>query len=251
MFSKGHIIYLILSTLVIILGLYNSNKIKNIKKFKFTLGFVLLILMIINRSALAYYGNIYTKYSPNVTGFMMFPNSWCSIASITIAIFLILDIHHRFICFPIWLAIFGGIMASIMPSYLNEQPFVELDTITSLIFHSLMIFSAFYLLISKEYKPQKFDFLEFTLGMLIVSAIGIIEKYDFHYEFAMQIDEPFYNNTKFLAMLTSNWTIIFACSIFIMIVQNIIIKAEKKTEIRKIEVSKISFAKLEEVNNEV
>ncbi len=240
MFSKGHIIYIILSTLAIILALFNTNKIKNIKKFKFYLGLILFIIMVINRAALAYYGNIYTKYSPHVTAFMMFPNSWCSAASITLSICLMLDVKHRFICFPIWLAIFGGIMATIMPVYLNEQPHTELDTITSLIFHSIMIFAAFFLLISKEYKPQKYDFLEFTLGMLLISFIGIIQKLDMHYEYAMQIDEPFLTSTKFLKILSCNWIIIIVCSLFIMLVHNIIIHFETKTNLEK-ELSETQF----------
>ena len=239
MFSKGHILYLIFSTLIIIIALLNTSKIKNKKQFKFYLGLILFIIMVINRAALAYYGNIYTKYSPYVTAFMMFPNSWCSAASITISICLMLNVKHRFICFPIWLAIFGGIMATILPTYLNEQPHTELDTITSLIFHSIMVYSAFFLLISKEYKPQKYDFLEFTLGMLIISCIGIIQKIDMHYEYAMQIDEPFYTSTKFLRILTCNWIIIIACSLFIMLIHLIIIHFESKNT--KSELDKIEF----------
>ncbi len=248
MFSIGHILYLIISTLIIVIALFNTSKIKDKKKFKFYLGLILFIIMVINRAALAYYGNIYTKYSPRVTAFMMFPNSWCSVASLTISICLMLNVKHRLICFPIWLAIFGGIMASILPTYLNEQPHTELDTITSLLFHSIMVYSAFFLLISKEYKPQKYDFLEFTLGMLIISCIGIIQKIDLHYEYAMQIDEPFYNSTKLLCILTSNWIIIIACSLFIMLVHLIIIHFESKSklefDIEQVKTKKISQTKI-------
>ena len=231
MFKIGHILYMIITSCLIIFFLIKSKKLTNkktIKKIKFIIGCILFTIMVINRATLAYYGNIYTKYSPRVTGFMMFPNSWCSVASITLSFFLIFDIKHHFICFPIWLSLFGGIMATIMPTYLNEQPYFELDTITSLLFHSIIIFSSLFLLVTKEYMPKPFDFLEFTLGMLIITCVGYIEKIEFNYEFAMQVNEPFITSNHILKKLSSNYSIIVATSLFVAFVNYIIFRFEEK-----------------------
>ena len=236
MFKLNHILYLIISFLIILLLLIFISKNKDEKKariIRFILGISLLITLIINRATLVHFNHVYYEPDNSLKPHHMFPNSWCSINALILSIYLIFDIKHHSIAFPIFLGIYGGMVASIIPTYLNKQPFFEIDTLTSLLFHSIMILSCFTLLFTKYYIPYKLDFLYFGFGMLLLELIGFFQIHALKYKESMQVGQPFFDSNPVARVLTGPTVIIISATFLVAIVcillnifENRIIKSE-------------------------
>ena len=249
MFGKLHLIYLAISTILLIslfiLFIKNKNE-ERARRIRFCLGVTLFLLVIVNRCSSVFYNHIFDVPVDKPKPVHILPNTWCSTNALILSIYLMFDIKHHSIAFPIFLGLYGGLIASIIPTYLNKQPFFELDTITSLIFHNVMILACLTLICTCYYKPKKLDFLYFLLGMVFLECVGYVQIKFLGYKEAMQIHQPFFPSNPVAAILTGPEVIIVAATFSIAIFCFVMNKVQNKKEKEQIsENNALNIAKID------
>lgn len=148
-----YIIYFIVTTLLLVLGLFlikrYVKKEKTIKVVVKITAACLLILFILNRIGyMIQY--IYIEPVEGYSWLNVFPETLCSVSSLLFAIAVLFLKKDNFLIHGIiHMALLGAIETCLYPSFLNSQGLWEVGTITSLLYHTCMLFLALLVIITK------------------------------------------------------------------------------------------------------
>lgn len=214
-----HIVYIIVSLIIMISALIITTIHPLSKKALFwtlkTLGAILLILLVINRYTVIKW---YIEHGEPYRWIHVLPNTWCSFASMTLALTLLLTKKESiFYHFCVYLNIYGGAFVTFLPTFLN-QGFYEVRTITGLVFHSLACFIAIFLFLQKYIHPSFIKSLAFPIGMIAIMLIGYFQKYVMGYPLAMQVREPFIDHGP--SHFITAWYVVVPASSLLVITLN-------------------------------
>lgn len=170
----AHIVYFVISTVLLIASLMLIKKfVKNEKTLnliiRITAG-VLLALIIANRiSYMIEY--IYIQEGTGYTWLNIFPETYCAVSAFSISIAALFFKKDNWgLHATVYLAIVGAIITAVYPDFMNAQNLWAPGTMTSLIYHTVMLFLAILMIITKHVKltTRKWYIQPlFIMGMLL------------------------------------------------------------------------------------
>lgn len=193
MFGYQHIIYLIISFLLTIVGvLIITFFVKGEKNINLTIriiGFILFILIVWNRICLSIKNNYNFWY--------LIPDSYCGAASLLMSIAMMWGkkdnaIYHYF---P-YVGLVGGLCAVLFPNFLSQnESFFYPATISGLLHHSVLLFSIIVCFIKCQFRPTLKKFYIPIIFEIILVALGYFELYVLKFESAYNLTAPLISNT--------------------------------------------------------
>lgn len=193
MWSMPHIIFIIVSVLVIILLCILLRKIKgkNVENYLKTLSIIMPILEIIKISWETYW-DIKLGHGFNVTGLL--PLYTCSMFMYVLpfAGFGKGKIKECALAFLTTIGIFAGITNFFIPPIFNTYPFFTYASFMSLNYHFLMVFTGVFIVSSRYYVPNIKNVFKGFLPLLIFSCIVIPFDYIMFYAGYEWIDYMLY-----------------------------------------------------------
>ena len=237
-FSLAHIIYLIINLIWFILGSVLIKKyVKNQKTLELIIRISgLLLLICVSTMRIGETIHFMNKEPGIYHWYSVLPNSFCSFASFFLGIFSIFYKKDNIVFhFLIYIALIGGLIATVFPEYLGEDGFFSLVGITALLHHSLSIWICIILLVNKQITPEYKKIFAFIIGFGIMLLLGAFELFVLKYPTSMNLDKPLSR----AAGIISSWYFIYLGStlltlLFIFILRKIY-KLPNKDEIKPLE----------------
>ena len=202
-FGVSHILFLLISTTFIVIGLIIFKKhIKTRNTILISTAFLLLISIILNRLSLTFARPDGINYTE------LIPMTICGTTSLLFAIFTLVFIkkqNHPVFHFFVYIAIFGGILNNLFPTYIDQAPSIlHPRTITGLLHHTVSMFLGILIVINGEFKPAFKDSHWLPLGLFFYTSLGL---------FYMQAFSPRSDNTMNIAepiLPNLNWYTLYA-----------------------------------------
>ena len=224
-FGLEHLSYVIISTIIlVIVGIILKLKIKDEKSINIMFhifGLIGFIVIIICRIATCFQHN-------NVL--YMIPDSFCALASLITSIGLLFLKKDNILLHGTWLIVIaGGILATLMPDYLNDGPTIfYLPTFLTLIHHSL---SLFFIIMAFIYKYIRLSIKKIWIQPVMISlciALGYLVIALYNSPYAFYINKPAIDGTILYAPLL--YTIYFIVYLIIILIVELYRKHKLKTE---------------------
>ncbi len=182
MWSLSHILFIILASLAIILLCIFLRKTKKekIDRYLKILSVVMIVLEIIKISWESYW-DIKMGHGFNINGLL--PLYTCSMFMYVLP-FVAWGkgkVKEIALAFLTTLSIFAGLTNFVMPPIFNDYPFFSYASFMSLNYHFLMVFTGFFLIVSKYYMPNIKSIFKAFIPVLIFSALVIPFDYYMYY----------------------------------------------------------------------
>lgn len=208
----AYIIYFILSTIILVGGLILIKKyVKKEKTVKLIVKITaacLLALFITNRIGyMVRY--IYIEPREGYSWLNIFPETFCSVSAFVFSIAVLFFKKDNFLMHGIiHMVILGALETCVYPSFLNDQGLWEVGTITSLLYHTCMLFLALLVIITKYVKLTIKKWYVQPIMFMVIICYGL-----FYWQVILggdtpdnilNINQPF---IKSLPTLTSWWMI--------------------------------------------
>lgn len=197
-FGIEHVLYMIISTLVSVIGFILIKKYAKTEKsknviLKVTAGLLFVSILANRLSQVFRYGQ--------VRWYLIIPDSFCGMTSLVLALAVLLGKKDNAVLHFVWLlGIFGGIATVIYPTFVSQDvSFFYLPTISGLLHHSFSAITAIMVLLFKKinitYKKWHYVLLGFTcyltLGAFLMAVFNVSDAY--------HIVEPLLPNTPLTA----------------------------------------------------
>ena len=190
-FGTFHIIYLVVTKTLIIVGAILAAKYCKTQKSKqillFTVAATLLTVFIWNRISHAVVGKDARQ---------LLPYSYCAMTSLLLSICTMVFYKNRnhpvFHCL-FYIGLIGPIAAVIFPENIlgvDSQIFAH-RTISFFMHHSLLWLLSILLIVTKEFKPDWRKVHYFMLGLCVYIAFGLFQLQALNMEYSMEINKPF------------------------------------------------------------
>lgn len=178
-FGLEHILYFVISVILMIAGLICAYKFAKTEKSKLiilkSVAGALLISILLNRISIVFKGD-------NVTWSSMIPDSFCGMSSLVLALAVLLGKKDNVVLHFVWfIALLGGTITMFYPDFIGQNPSVfYLPTISGLLHHTLAVALVLLVLIFKHiyvtYKKWYCTLFEFTcyfsVGAFLISVFG-------------------------------------------------------------------------------
>ncbi len=153
-----HIIYFVISTLLVITSLILIKKyIKKEKTLNLVIkitSLVLLLLIITNRISYTVQ-HVMIEHKEGYNWTYIFPETFCALSCLLFSISTLVGKKNNVLMHgSFYMALIGAFTVAVFPDFLNRQGLLEVGTITSLIYHTLMLFLALLVLITYYFKPS-------------------------------------------------------------------------------------------------
>ncbi len=197
-FGIEHVLYMIISTLVSVIGFIFIKKYVKTEKsknliLKITAGLLLISILANRLSQVFRYGQ--------VRWYLIIPDSFCGMTSLVLALAVLLGKKDNAVLHFVWLlGLFGGIATVIYPTFVSQDAsFFYLPTISGLLHHSFSAITVIMVLLFKQinitYKKWHYVLLGFTcyltLGAFLMAVFNVSDAY--------HIVEPLLPNTPLTA----------------------------------------------------
>ncbi|MGN0961105.1 MAG: hypothetical protein ACI4PF_02760 [Christensenellales bacterium] len=193
-FGKEHIIYFVISVILIIVGLICAKKFaKSEKSQKIILKSValaLLIAIITNRLSIVFKNDTHNWLH-------LIPDSFCGMSSLVLSLSVLLGKKDNSVLHFVWfVALIGGVITMFYPDFIGQNASVfYLPTISGLLHHTIAVALVLLVLILnyihityKKWYCTIFGFTCYlTLGAFLISV--------FHYDDAFHIMSPLLSGT--------------------------------------------------------
>ena len=197
-FGIEHVLYMVISTVVAIIGFILIKKYaKNEKNkeiiLKATAGLLLISILANRLSQVFRYGQ--------VRWYLIIPDSFCGMSSLVLALAVLLGKKDNAILHFVWLlGLFGGIATVIYPTFVSQDAsFFYIPTFSGLLHHSFSAITAIMVLAFKKinitYKKWHYLLLGFTCYLTVGAFLMAV----FNVSDAYHIVEPLLPNTPLTA----------------------------------------------------
>lgn len=210
-FGVSHIVFLLISTVLIVAGLIIIKKFVKSKRMEnhilISTALVLLVLIILNRFSITFWnpeGIDYTELAPMTL---------CGMTSLLLALSALVFVkkqNHSVFHFLIYLAIIGGLANNIYPDYISQASSIfHSRTITGLLHHTVSLFLGLLIIMNGEFKPALKRAYCLPLGLSFYTTLGL---------FYTQVFSPNPRNTMNIAQPIVpglDWYILYALAIVI------------------------------------
>ena len=155
-YGIGHIVYLIISILLMVLGIIIIKLVKKediyFRIIKIS-GIILLILILINRISVTYYDVVISKRE-GYSWLNIIPNTFCGISSLILSLAIIFGKKDNVVLHLIsYLGIIGGIITMFYPDFLESQNFFDLRSVSGLLHHTIMVWLVIICMLTKYIVP--------------------------------------------------------------------------------------------------
>lgn len=177
-FGSEHIIYLVVYVLLFVVSfflLFRKKRTERTHTFvRKSVALVLLLSVAINRVCIMLYNyEVGNDTSYNLV--RLIPESFCGVCNVLFALsVLCLKKEHPIFHFLPYLAIYGGALNTIYPTYIGQMDhFLYPATITGMIHHSVALFLAVYLLATGFVRPTMKKFYLLPLGFCTFITWGV------------------------------------------------------------------------------
>lgn len=220
MYNLYHILFIIVFILCLTLQIIITNKRKPGKKeisiYTNILAIIILIGVILIRVSITIF-NI-KHHINNYKWYFFIPDTWCSLVGIVYSLnMLFFKRNENILHYTAFVGFLGGIMTLFFPNFLNTEFFFHIKSFPSFIYHAAMVLLTVYLIQTGEFIPTMKKSVYFIIGMTLAMIFGFFEKNIMHMEKPMQIDDPFFHNSRFLSILTGWPVVILGEFIFVII----------------------------------
>ena len=195
LYGKEHIIYLIVSFSVTIILLFVIKKYVKREKTLIIIakltGILLLAAVMLNRASV--------MVKDGETNLLhLLPTTFCGCASTFLALGAIFLKKDNFIYHSIlYLALVGGTATLFYPDFIGQAPSVfYLPTISGLLHHSIHLFLALYLILTRQVYPTLKKYFYLPLGLCCLMTLGIFEINALKFSGCMEIGREFISGTR-------------------------------------------------------
>ncbi len=207
-YGVGHIIYLIISILLMVLGITIITKLVK-KENTYTRiikisGIILLILILINRISVTYYDVVISKRE-GYSWLNLIPNTFCGLSSLILSLAIIFGKKDNvFLHFISYLGVIGGVITMFYPDFLESQTFFDLRSLSGLLHHTVMVWIVIICMLTKYIVPTMKKWAIFPISLSMIMTFGLFEKDCLKFSKAMQIGEPLLKS----APIFTSWYVI-------------------------------------------
>ena len=208
-FGVSHLLFLFISTVLIVTGLIMIKKYVKTKRVEnailISTASVLLLLIILNRISITFWNPEGVDYTE------LAPMTLCGMTSLLFAISTLVFIkkqNHPVFHFLIYIAIVGGIANNVYPDYIGQASSIfHSRTITGLLHHTISMFLGVLMIINGQFKPALKQAHWLPLGLFFYTTLGL---------FYTQVFSPSPRNTMNIAgpiVPGLYWYILYALAI--------------------------------------
>lgn len=194
MYKAGHISYLIVALILIIVGsilVYKYAKTEMVQNLIIKIsGVILLIVILTNRISVTYY-DVVINAREGYTWLNLIPNTFCGLSSLVFSLAIIFGKKDNIVLHVIpYVGFIGGTITMFYPDFLETQAFTDIRSLSGLIHHTLMVWLTIVCMLTKYIKPCMKKVVAFPIGLSIIMTIGLLEIDMLHFNSAMQIGNP-------------------------------------------------------------
>ena len=221
-FGVSHILFLLISTTLIVVGITLFKKHVNEKRVQeiifVSTAAVLLVLIILNRISVTFADPTGVEYSDLV------PMTLCGATSLLFAVFTLVFVkkqNHPIFHFLVYIAIVGGVLNNVYPDYIGQAPSIfHSRTITGLLHHTVSLFLGLLFVVNGEFKPSFKDSHWLPLGLFFYTTIGLfyVQAFSPRPRNSMNITQPilpgFYWYTMYAIGIVLHFGILFAFELY-------------------------------------
>ena len=179
MFDKGHLLYIIVSTFVLVLLLVICNKfIKNQSAKDKILKVSAILTVIIHYSTL--YVDYFSTGSASVDNTMLIPVYPCNVVMWLLVIVAFMKnrrgkFYNVLVEMTFYIGMVGGIVGILFNEiYISNPNLGDWDVMNGLLSHSTMLFGCTYLLVGKYMNIRVSNVLSVFYGLLLLLVDGIV-----------------------------------------------------------------------------
>ncbi len=186
-FGFEHGIFLVIVGIIIsVIIMIPKTRITN--KHTKIIAFALLVAIMWNRIAIAFYNHTFAT---------ILPGTFCGASSLTLAFgVLILKRNHPFFHSVAYIALLGSLITIIYPDFIGQAESVfHGRTISGLVHHALSVILVLILLKTKHWQPGWHQWHWTPIGLSAYMLYGLLLIYGLNYNNAMLIREPILENT--------------------------------------------------------
>lgn len=210
-YCTEHIVFLILTALVIAAGLILVRKFADTEKkerivIRASAAF-LLFWIVLNRTSVtcAQIASDPESYS----WINLIPYTFCGLASLVYSVSALIrpkdnPIYH----FISYFGCFGGTITMFYPDFLETQTFWDVRSFSGLMHHALMIWLTLLVLSTRHFRPDIKKIWIYPLGYCAVMTLGLFEEEVLGFIQPMNIGAPLLSSAPVL----TSWYTIFAAS---------------------------------------
>lgn len=173
----AHIVYFVITVILLVSSLILIKKFVKKEKSKVLLvkifSAILLALIITNRIA---YTVQYVVIDPikGITWLYIFPETLCAVCSLMLSISLLFFKKDNCVTHAvIYMAAAGALLTTFYPNFLNSQGLWELGTMTSLIYHSLVLFLVILVVMVGYIKPTTKKWYHQPIAYMLIICYGL------------------------------------------------------------------------------
>lgn len=214
-FSVAHIIYLVISVLLVVFGCKVMYSGKITEKTKMLIIKICAATLPIE----VFFTQLYKVQECIASGYdnawvYILPNSYCTYTALFMGIFVLLGKYDGIAMhFLGYHALVGCLPSVIYPDYLNFRPFFSAGTLTSMALHVMTIWITLALTITGKFKPTFKKFYCYPIGFLVAVAFGAFQIFVLGSEDAMNVTKPLISGIDFCY-----WYVILpVCSLGVLI----------------------------------
>lgn len=197
-FGIEHVLYMIISTVVSVIGFILIKKYAKTEKaqnviIKITAGLLFISILANRLSQVFRYGQ--------VRWYCIIPDSYCGMSSLVLALAVLLGKKDNAFLHFVWLlGLFGGIATVIYPTFVSQDAsFFYLPTISGLLHHSFSAITAVMVLLFKQINITYKKWHYVLLGLTCYITVGAFLMAVFNVSDAYHIVEPLLPNTPLTA----------------------------------------------------
>ncbi|MCR5786516.1 MAG: YwaF family protein [Acholeplasmatales bacterium] len=220
MYNIYHIIFVILFILYLTIQIILTKKYKPNSKAIDIYTKLLAVIIILGVTITRISNTVYNvrRGLDNYKWYFFLPDTWCSLVGIVYSLnLLFFKRNQNVLHYTAFAGFLGGIMAILVPNFLNKMSFFSIRSFPSFIYHGAMILVTVFLIQTEEFKPTIKKANYFMIGMAASMVFGSFEKRVMHMNKPMQINDPFFTSTMFLRILTGWPMVILGELIFVVI----------------------------------
>lgn len=198
LFGKEHILYIVISTLVLGVGLFFAHKYAKsdlAKKIILkSLAGLLLVAILTNRLSQVF------RYD-TTRWYCIIPDSFCGMTSLVLALAVLIGKKDNVVLHFVWLlGLFGGVSTVIYATFVGQGPTIfYLPTISGLLHHSLSAALVIAILLFKHMHITYKKWYCTLLGFTCYLTVGAFLMHTFNLSDAFHIAEPLISGTPLTA----------------------------------------------------
>ncbi|MGD9901575.1 MAG: hypothetical protein AB7S44_03455 [Spirochaetales bacterium] len=173
MYNTAHILYVVISFVVILIFSFAFRKVKEDTRLNILRGIAILTILS-HISIVVYDYFVVPATTIGSLGSAIYPYYFCNFIMVLLPItFCGPKVLKKWYPFVLWAAFFGGMITMAVPEFYNGGDIFSLGNFKSFLSHSFMILAFVYAVMSGEYKIQVKTSYIFAIGLLLSGVLGV------------------------------------------------------------------------------